>query len=136
MENGTTTLFLVKMSINGEGEGGGTPSTMALLTLENPDQMVMGFELTGHCEPLLQGLLSQRRVGQAETNSLRANLVGSSSTDILSWKLDEEGQPPIPSERGILKSALSPAWDTERRPGTGVPQSASWSLLMFLWCML
>lgn len=42
MENGTMTPFPVKMSIKG-GQGGGTSSTMVLLTLENPDQIVMGF---------------------------------------------------------------------------------------------
>lgn len=39
MENGTMTPFPVKMS--GEEEGGGTFSTMALLTLGNPDHTVM-----------------------------------------------------------------------------------------------
>lgn len=43
IENGTMTPFPVKMSIKGEREGGGTLSTMALLTQVNPDQMVMGF---------------------------------------------------------------------------------------------
>ena len=42
MENGTMTPFPVKMSVK-EGEGGGTSSTMALLTLENPDQTATGF---------------------------------------------------------------------------------------------
>lgn len=39
MENGTMTPFPVKMSV--KEEGGGTFSTMALLTLGNPDQTVM-----------------------------------------------------------------------------------------------
>lgn len=43
MENGTITPFLVKTSIKGEGEGEGTLSTTALLTVKNPDQMTMGF---------------------------------------------------------------------------------------------
>lgn len=44
MENGTMTPFPVKMSIKGEGgRGRMTLSTMALLTLANPDPMVMGF---------------------------------------------------------------------------------------------
>lgn len=45
MENGTMTPFLVKRSVKGEEEGaGGTLSTMAFLTVENPDQMAeMGF---------------------------------------------------------------------------------------------
>lgn len=44
MENGTMTPFPVKMSV--KEEGGGTFSTMVLLTLGNPDQTVMS--VTGH----------------------------------------------------------------------------------------
>lgn len=44
MENGTMTPFLVKRSVKGEEGVGGTLSTMAFLTVENPDQMAeMGF---------------------------------------------------------------------------------------------
>lgn len=44
MENGTMTPFPVKMSVKEEGVG--TFSTMALLTLGNPDQTAMS--VVGH----------------------------------------------------------------------------------------
>lgn len=40
-ENGAMTPFPVKMSVKG-GEGGGTLSTVALLTPENPDRTAAG----------------------------------------------------------------------------------------------
>lgn len=44
MENGTMTPFPVRMSV--KEEGGGIFSTMALLTLGNPDQTAM--DVVGH----------------------------------------------------------------------------------------
>lgn len=88
MENGTVTPFPVKMSI--KEEGGGPFSTMVLLTLGNPDQTPCLSLATspGPCESTTGW--------QSGGHLLRGNLVGSSSTRILSWKLDE-GELPFPS---------------------------------------
>lgn len=95
MENSTVTPFLVKRNVKGEEGAGGTLPTMALLPVGNPDQIAeVGFELTGPCQPLLQGLWKSQ---PSRTQRPGANLAGSSSTAILSWKLVEDDHRPFPS---------------------------------------
>lgn len=110
---------------------------MVLLTVENPDN-VNG--LSRHREPLFSGLRANQE--WAEHRLLPANLIGRSQTGVLSWKSDEDS-PSCPFvgeweefQNQIWKQfAHFLAWDAGLSPGR-TPQSASWSLVMFLWCML
>lgn len=103
MENGTRTPFPVKMSV--KEEGGGEPSPQWLFLhweIRTKQRWTLSATSPGPCESITSwqsgGLL------------LRGNLVGSSSTRILSWKRDEEGELPFPSEGGERGGILKSDW--------------------------
>lgn len=119
------------------GGGRGALSTMVLLTVENSDN---SNGLSRHREPLFSGLWVNQK--WAEHRLLPANLIGCSQSGVLSWKSDVDPQScPLKGEWEEFQNQIwkqfahFPAWDAGLSP-CRTPQSASWSLVMFLWCML